>query len=224
MKILIVEDEKTINKLVSKRLSEAGYSVVSCWDGEEALNTLKTDTFDGIVMDIMMPKMSGLEVLERMQELDITTPVLLLTAKDSIKDRVTGLDLGAHDYLVKPFHFDELLARVRAMLRVKSSNNRQDVMQVADLILDMKKHIVTRNGKVIDLTAKEFEVLEYLMKYEGEVLSRERIESEIWKTDYCGVTNDIDVYIRYLRKKIDDDYSVKLIQTIRGVGYSLRVE
>jgi DNA-binding response OmpR family regulator len=224
MKILIVEDEKTINKLVSKRLSEAGYSVVSCWDGEEALNTLKTDTFDGIVMDIMMPKMSGLEVLERMQELDITTPVLLLTAKDSIKDRVTGLDLGAHDYLVKPFHFDELLARVRAMLRVKSSNNRQDVMQVADLILDMKKHIVTRNGKVIDLTAKEFEVLEYLMKYEGEVLSRERIESEIWKTDYCGVTNVIDVYIRYLRKKIDDDYSVKLIQTIRGVGYSLRVE
>lgn len=223
MKLLIVEDEKTLNKLISKRFENAGYSVISCFDGEEALSAIKGNDFDGIVMDIMMPKKSGLEVLEEMGKLGINTPVLLLTAKDSIEDRVIGLDLGAHDYLVKPFHFDELLARVRAMLRTKGSKPNS-VLQVADLVLDKTKHTVTRSGKVIPLAVKEFDVLEYLMKYEGEVLSRERIESEVWKTDYCGVTNVIDVYIRYLRKKIDDDFDVKLIHTVRGIGYVLRAE
>ena len=224
MRLLIVEDEKTLNKLISKRFENQNYEVVSCLDGEEAINALMTQTFDGVVMDIMMPKKSGLEVLEEMQLMGISVPVLLLTAKDSIEDRVIGLDLGAHDYLVKPFNFDELFARVRAMLRTQSKKVNTSVMQIADLILDKTKHIVTRDGKVIDLTAKEFDMLEYLMKYEGEVLSRERIEREVWKTDYSSGTNAIDVYIRYLRKKIDDDFEVKLIHTIRGVGYTLKVD
>lgn len=223
MKLLVVEDEKSLNKVVSKRLENAGYSVVSCFDGEEALKALANETFDAIIMDIMMPKMSGLDVLREMKKYNIPSPVLLLTAKDSIEDRVLGLDMGAHDYLVKPFSFDELMARIRAMLRVYEAKHPA-VMQIADLVLDKTSHTVTRGGKVINLSAKEFEVLEYLLKHQGEVMSRERIESDVWEINYCGLTNVIDVYIRYLRKKIDDDYSLKLIHTVRGVGYVLREE
>lgn len=223
MKLLIVEDEKTLNKVISKRLESAGYEVFSCFDGEEALNTLMTDSFDVVVMDIMMPKLSGIEVLKEMKEKDIDIPVLFLTAKDTVEDRVYGLDLGAEDYLVKPFSFEELLARIRVILR-SHTNRFSHTLKIADLELDKNSHIVTRNGEVINLSAKEFEVLEYLMKHQGEVLSRERIESDVWETEYCGLTNVIDVYIRYLRKKIDDDYDIKLIHTIRGVGYVLREE
>lgn len=223
MKLLIVEDEKTLNKVISKRLESVGYEVFSCFDGEEALNTLMTDSFDVVVMDIMMPKLSGIEVLKEMKEKDIDIPVLFLTAKDTVEDRVYGLDLGAEDYLVKPFSFEELLARIRVILR-SHTNRFSHTLKIADLELDKNSHIVTRNGEVINLSAKEFEVLEYLMKHQGEVLSRERIESDVWETEYCGLTNVIDVYIRYLRKKIDDDYDIKLIHTIRGVGYVLREE
>ena len=223
MKLLVVEDEKTLNKIISKRLESVGYTVSSSLNGEEALIELKRDTFDAIVMDIMMPKVSGIEVLKEMKELGIKTPVLLLTAKDTIEDRVYGLDMGAHDYLVKPFAFDELLARIRAMLRVYENKNSH-IMKISDLVLDKSSHSVTRSGKNIVLSVKEFEVLEYLMKHQGEVLTRERIESDVWETEYCGLTNVIDVYIRYLRKKIDDDFAVKLIHTVRGVGYVLREE
>ena len=221
MKLLVVEDEKTLNKIVSKRLETAGYTVSSCYDGEEAINELKNDSFDAIVMDIMMPKVSGLEVLEEMKKMEISTPVLLLTAKDSIDDRVLGLDMGAQDYLVKPFAFDELLARIRVMLRVKSSNS-VSILKLADLELDRLSHTVSRAGTIIPLSVKEFEILEYLLKHQGEVLARERIESDVWNTDYCGMSNVIDGYIRYLRKKIDDGFNVKLIHTVRGVGYVLK--
>ena len=221
MKLLVVEDEKTLNKIISKRLETVGYTVSSCYNGEEALEALKNDTFDAIVMDIMMPKVSGLEVLEEMGKKNISTPVLLLTAKDTVEDRVLGLDKGAHDYLVKPFAFDELLARIRAMLRSRTSQPTS-VLKVADLTLNRLSHTVSRAGKTILLSAKEFEVLEYLMMHNNEVMPRERIESDVWETDYCGMTNVIDVYIRYLRKKIDDGHDVKLIHTVRGVGYVLK--
>lgn len=223
MKLLIVEDEKTLNKVISKRLESSGYTVFSCFDGEEALQTLMKESFDVVVMDIMMPKLSGIEVLKEMKLKGIETPVLFLTAKDTVEDRVYGLDLGAEDYLVKPFSFEELMARIRVILRSKSNRNT-NVLKISDLCLDKMSHTVTRNGNNIVLSSKEFDVLEYLMKHQGEVLSRERIESDVWETEYCGLTNVIDVYIRYLRKKIDDDYDIKLIHTIRGVGYVLREE
>ena len=223
MRLLVVEDERSINKIISKRLESTGYEIVSCFDGEEALAILNKEIFDGIVMDIMMPKKTGIEVLQEMNKKKITTPVLFLTAKDSIEDKVAGLDAGAHDYLVKPFSFDELLARVRAMLRAHKTRY-SPILKFADLELDKQTFIVTRGGRNINLSQKEFEVLEYLMKHQGEVLTRERIESEVWDTEYCGLTNVIDVYIRYLRKKIDEGHRVKLIHTVRGVGYVMREE
>ena len=219
--ILVVEDEQSLNKVISKRLENAGYKITSCFDGQEAINTIRKNNFDVILMDIMMPKLSGTEVLSIMKSEKIETPVLFLTAKDSVADRVAGLDLGAHDYIVKPFSFDELLARVRMILR-NYPQNTSTILTFADLTLDSKTHKVTRGGKEINLSVKEFDILEYLMKYQGEVLSRERIESHVWDIDYCGLTNVIDVYIRYLRKKIDDDYETKYIHTVRGVGYVLR--
>lgn len=220
MKLLIVEDERTLNRIISKRLEGVEYEVTSCFDGEEAIEVIKKDTFDGIIMDIMMPKKSGLEVLAEMNGLGISTPVLFLTAKDGVEDRVIGLDMGAHDYLVKPFSFDELLARIRAMLRIHSSTKKSNsVLKIADLVVDVVGRKVTRAGNDITLSAKEFDVLEYLMKHQDEVVSRERIETDVWDTEYCGLTNVIDVYIRYLRKKVDEGYEVKLIHTVRSVGY-----
>lgn len=223
MKLLIVEDERALNRVLSKRLENIGYEVVSCFNGEEALSTLMTDSFDVIIMDIMMPKLSGLEVLVQMKEKGIETPVLFLTAKDTVEDRVYGLELGAEDYLVKPFSFDELVARIKVILR-GHKNRFSQILRVADLELDRNSHIVKRNNKIINLSSKEFEVLEYLMKHTGDVLSRERIENDVWETEYSGLTNVIDVYIRYLRKKIDDESDIKLIHTVRGVGYVLREE
>ena len=223
MKLLIVEDERALNRVLSKRLENIGYEVVSCFNGEEALSTLMTDSFDVIIMDIMMPKLSGLEVLVQMKEKGIETPVLFLTAKDTVEDRVYGLELGAEDYLVKPFSFDELVARIKVILR-GHKNRFSQILRVADLELDRNSHIVKRNNKIINLSSKEFEVLEYLMKHTGDVLSRERIENDVWETEYSGLTNVIDVYIRYLRKKIDDESEIKLIHTVRGVGYVLREE
>lgn len=220
MKLLIVEDERTLNRIISKRLESVEYEVTSCFDGEEAIEVIKKDSFDGIIMDIMMPKKSGLEVLAEMNGLGISTPVLFLTAKDGVEDRVVGLDMGAHDYLVKPFSFDELLARIRAMLRIHSNSKKSNaVLKIADLVVDVVGRKVTRAGNDITLSAKEFDVLEYLMKHQNEVVSRERIETDVWDTEYCGLTNVIDVYIRYLRKKVDEGYEVKLIHTVRSVGY-----
>lgn len=223
MRLLIVEDEKDLNRVMSKRLEAEGYSVDSCFDGEEALDYIRVGEFDAIIMDIMMPKMSGFEVLKALRESDNNTPVLMLTARDSIEDRVKGLDMGAEDYMIKPFAFEELLARIRVMTR-KTVGNSTNSFVAGDLVLDVTSHIVTRAGKEITLSAREFDVLEYLIRNKGIVLSREKIENHVWNFDYCGGTNVIDVYIRYLRKKIDEGYDTKLIHTIRGKGYVLREE
>ncbi len=221
MRLLVVEDEKDLNRVISKRLETAGYSVDRCFDGEEALDFIQMSEYDAVIMDIMMPKINGLEVLQTMRRNNNATPVLLLTAKDSIEDRVKGLDAGAEDYLIKPFAFDELLARIRAMTR-KSAGNSTNIYELADLVMDTKSHTVQRGKDEIILSAKEYDILEYLMLNKGIVLSREKIENHAWNFDYCGGTNVVDVYIRYLRKKIDDPYEKKLIHTVRGSGYVLK--
>lgn len=223
MRILVVEDERDLNRVISKRLESEGYSVDRCFDGEEALDFIDVGEFDAIIMDIMMPHINGIEVLKQMRSRNNTTPVLLLTARDGIGDRVNGLDAGADDYLVKPFAFEELLARIRVMTR-KASGNPTNVFSAADLTMDLNSHTVVRGDVNINLSAKEFEILEYLLRNKGIVLSREKIESHVWNFDYSGGTNVVDVYIRYLRKKIDDEFEPKLIHTVRGCGYVLRVD
>lgn len=221
MRFLVVEDQKDLNTIISKRLKAEGYSVDSCFDGEEALEYIFMATYDGIILDIMMPKIDGMTVLKEIREKGILTPVLFLTAKDTVQDKVKGLDLGASDYLVKPFAFDELMARIRVMVR-KTSGNVSNIYTVADLVLDTNSHTVTRANKAISLSAKEFALLEYMLRNKGVVLSREKIENNLWNFDYSGGTNAVDVYIRYLRKKIDDDFNLKLIHTVRGSGYVLK--
>ena len=220
MRILVVEDEKLLNEMITKTLVKEGYSVDNCFDGEDALHYLKMGEFDAVVMDIMMPKINGLEVVKRMRAANDATPVIFLTARDSIEDRVSGLDAGAEDYLVKPFAFAELLARIRAMTR-KRTGNETNEFSVGDLVLNTKTKAVRRGEHTIALTAKEYEILEYMIHNKGIILSREKIENHVWNFDYSGGTNVVDVYIRYLRKKIDDPYEKKLIHTIRGFGYVL---
>ena len=223
MRILVVEDERDLNRVISKRLESEGYSVDRCFDGEEALDFIDVGEFDAIIMDIMMPRINGIEVLKQRRSRNNSTPVLLLTARDGIGDRVNGLDAGADDYLVKPFAFEELLARIRVMTR-KASGNSTNVFSAADLTMDLNSHTVVRGDVNINLSAKEFEILEYLLRNKGIVLSREKIENHVWDFDYSGGTNVVDVYIRYLRKKIDDNFEPKLIHTVRGCGYVLRVD
>ena len=221
MRILIAEDQKDLNRIITKRLSAEGYYVDSCFDGEEALSYIEMAEYDGIILDIMMPKRDGLSVLHSLREKGIGTPVLFLTARDAVEDRVLGLDSGADDYLVKPFAFDELIARIRAMTR-KSAGNSSNIFSVADLVMDTASHTVTRGGRGIALSAKEFSLLEYLLRNKGHVLSRTMIENNLWNFDYSGGTNAVDVYIRYLRKKVDDGFEPKLIHTVRGCGYVLK--
>lgn len=223
MRVLIVEDEKELRDILIKRLQNAKYSVDGCQDGQEAMDYIQAGEYDVIVMDVMLPKMSGMEVVKNMRRMENKTKVLLLTARDSIEDRVTGLDSGADDYLVKPFAFDELLARIRVLTR-RITNAATNVYQVADLSVDTEKHIVKRNDTVIPLSSKEFSLLAFLIRNEGIVLSRAKIEQNLWDFNYEGGSNVIDVYIRYLRKKIDQPYETKLIHTVRGAGYVLRVE
>lgn len=223
MRILIAEDQKDLNKVLTKKLTAEGYSVDSCFDGEEALDFLNMAQYDGVILDIMMPRLDGLSVVKHMRASGDATPVLFLTARDSVEDKVRGLDLGANDYLVKPFSFEELMARVRALTR-KSTAENSPVYEICDLRLDTGSHSVTRSGKNIKLSAKEFALLEYLLRNKGQVLSREKIENNLWNFDYEGGTNAVDVYIRYLRKKIDEDFSPRLIHTVRGVGYVLKEE
>ena len=221
MRILIAEDQKDLNKVINKRLVAAGYSVDSCFDGEEALDYMDAAQYDCLILDIMMPKKDGLAVLNELRGRGDTTPVLFLTARDAIDDKVKGLDLGADDYLIKPFAFEELLARIRVLTR-KKAGNVSNTYEAADLVLDAAAHTVKRGGKDISLSAKEFALLEYLLRNKGKVLSRTMIENSLWNFDYAGVTNAVDVYIRYLRKKIDDDFEPKLIHTVRGSGYILK--
>ena len=221
MRLLLAEDERDLNRLITRKLTSAGYSVDSFFDGEEAIHVLSYTDYDGVILDIMMPKADGFAVLRALRERGKTTPVLFLTARDAIADRVRGLDSGANDYLVKPFAFDELLARIRAMTRL-SFGASESVLTVGDLTLNLATQEVRRGGQPITLSAKEYALLEYLMHNRGIVLSREKIENHIWNLDYEGGTNVVDVYISYLRKKIDEGHKEKLIHTVRGRGYVLR--
>ncbi|HIR09067.1 MAG TPA: response regulator transcription factor [Candidatus Avoscillospira stercoripullorum] len=221
MRLLLAEDERDLNRLITRKLTSAGYSVDSFFDGEEAIHVLSYTDYDGVILDIMMPKADGFAVLRSLRERGKTTPVLFLTARDAIADRVRGLDSGANDYLVKPFAFEELLARIRAMTRL-SFGASESVLTVGDLTLNLATQEVRRGGQPITLSAKEYALLEYLMHNQGIVLSREKIENHIWNLDYEGGTNVVDVYISYLRKKIDEGRKEKLIHTVRGRGYVLR--
>ena len=226
MRILVVEDEKKINDIIVKTLKQEKYGVDSCFDGEEALDYIFSVEYDIILLDIMLPKRNGFEVMESMRKKGIKTPVLFLTARDQIEDRVKGLDLGADDYLVKPFAFEELLARIRVLLR-KNSGSGEDtgnVLKIANLTVDCNKHEVFRDDVSIKLSAKEFSILEYMMRNKGRVVSKEKIEEHVWDFDYEGGSNIVEVYIKFLRKKVDNDFSPKLIHTIRRVGYILKVE
>ena len=221
MRILFAEDEKSLNKIITKQLKAAGYSVDSCFDGGEAYDLITMTDYDAAIFDVMMPVMNGFELVKKIRAKGIDVPVLFLTARDSIEDRVTGLDIGADDYLVKPFSFDELSARLRVMTR-KKYGKKAGVITIDDLFIDTASMHVERAGKSIPLSAKEYELLRYLAMNKGVVLSRGKIEDHIWNYDYEGGTNVVDVYIRYLRKKIDDGFDKKLIHTVRGAGYVIK--
>ena len=227
MRILVVEDEKNLNDIIVKRLILEKYGVDTCFNGNDALEYIFSTEYDVIVSDIMLPGIDGFEILKRIREKGIKTPVLLLTALDGIEDRVKGLDYGADDYLVKPFAFDELIARIRVLLRRNSTNgnsNASNIFSIANLTVNCNSHDVFRDDVPIKLSTREFTILEYMIRNKERVLSREQIEQHIWNYDYEGGTNVIDVYIRYLRKKIDKDFEPKLIHTVRGIGYVLKVE
>ena len=223
MRLLVVEDEKKLNELITKKLKKEYYGVDSCFDGEEAVRYVEGTEYDAVILDIMLPKLDGFEVIKRIRAKKNKVPILLLTARDNIDDKVKGLDYGADDYLVKPFIFEELMARIRVLLR-RNSGNADNVVTIANLKVDLDAKTVFRDDLLIKLSGREYSVLEYLIRNKGKILSRERIEDHIWNYDYEGGTNVIDVYIRYLRKKIDDSYTPKLIHTIRGLGYVLRVD
>lgn len=223
MRILVVEDEKSLNEVIVKRLEEEHYGVDWCYNGKDALDNILLTEYDAVILDIMLPELNGYEVLKTMRSKNIDTPVLFLTAKDSIEDRVKGLDSGANDYLTKPFAFEELLARIRVMLR-KDSNSSGNIFTVANLTVDTNSHSVFRDDIPIKLSKREFTILEYMIRNRGKILSKDKIEQHIWNYDYEGGSNVIEVYIRYLRKKIDADFSPKLIHNIYGVGYILKVE
>lgn len=222
VRILIAEDEKDLNQILTSRLKAEHYSVDSCKNGQEALDYIAGAEYDAVILDIMMPVLDGLTVLRTIRRQGSTIPVLLLTARDSIEDRVTGLDAGANDYLVKPFAFEELLARIRVLLR-KPAETSSTCLQTADLKILLDTHQVFRGNTEIRLSGKEFSLLRYMMQNEGIVLSRDKLEQHIWNYDFTGGSNVIDVYIRYLRRKIDDGFEPKLIHTVRGTGYVLKV-
>jgi DNA-binding response regulator trcR len=227
VRILVVEDEQNLNDIIVKRLILEKYGVDTCFNGNDALEYIFSTEYDVIVSDIMLPGIDGFEILKRIREKGIKTPVLLLTALDGIEDRVKGLDYGADDYLVKPFAFDELMARIRVLLRRNSTNgnsNASNIFSIANLTVNCNSHDVFRDDVPIKLSTREFTILEYMIRNKERVLSREQIEQHIWNYDYEGGTNVIDVYIRYLRKKIDKDFEPKLIHTVRGIGYVLKVE
>ncbi len=221
MRILIAEDEGDLNKIITSKLTKEGYSVDSVYDGEEAIHVLSYTDYDAVILDIMMPKKDGFDVLRALRNAGKTTPVLFLTARDSVRDKVEGLDSGANDYLVKPFSFDELMARIRAMTRV-SFGVADSMLTVSDLTMNLASKVVKRGSREISLSSKEYALLEYLMHNKNIVLSRETIENHIWNYDYEGGTNVVDVYISYLRKKIDGDGEAKLLHTVRGQGFVLR--
>ncbi|MBQ5973589.1 MAG: response regulator transcription factor [Oscillospiraceae bacterium] len=221
MRLLLAEDERDLSRILARKLTEEGYGVDCAYDGAEALELMAAAEYDGVILDVMMPRIDGFEVLRRMRGRGIGAPVLFLTARDAVADRVRGLDLGAEDYLVKPFSMAELLARVRALVR-HPFGARTSVLTAGDLSVDLASHTVCRGGREIKLSAREYALLTYLLINKNVVLSRETIEDHVWNFDYEGGTNVVDVYISYLRKKIDEGYGNKLIRTVRGSGYVLQ--
>lgn len=222
MKILIVEDEQKAGDYLKQGLSEAGFSVDLLRDGLDGLHQAMNEEYDLIILDVMLPNLDGWNILQKLRQASNSTPVLFLTARDQVEDRVKGLELGADDYLVKPFAFSELLARVHSLLR-RGKTKDSETLQAADLVLDLIRRRVTRATKRIDLTAKEFLLLELLLRRQGEVLPRSLIASQVWDMNFDSDTNVVEVAMRRLRAKIDDDYEIKLIRTIRGMGYVLDI-
>jgi len=221
VRVLVVEDEVKMAGLLKRGLEEEGYAVDVAGDGGEALWLSAENTYDAVVLDLMLPDVDGFEVCRKLREAGRWSPVLMLTARDSVGDRVRGLDAGADDYLTKPFSFAELLARLRALVR-RGAPERPPLVRASDLELDPATRRVTRDGTTIDLTAKEFALLEYLMRHAGEVLTRTRLIEHVWDFAYDGDSNVVDVYVRYLREKIDRPFSTDSIETVRGAGYRLR--
>lgn len=221
MKVLVIEDEVDLNRSIVKLLKTQQYSVDAAYDGQEALDYIRVSQYDVIISDIMMPQLDGLGVLSYLRNHQIKTPVLMLTAKDSLEDKVTGLDAGADDYLVKPFEFDELLARIRVMLRRNNRENLTNLVQFGDYSLDLAKKTIQHKGVLVDLTSKEYELLECLVRHPNVVLSQEQIREHIWDFDYVGESNIIDVLVKNIRKKLGNP---SIIQTKRGMGYVFKNE
>ncbi|MBI3681925.1 MAG: response regulator transcription factor [Acidobacteria bacterium] len=219
MRILVIEDEKRIADFLGRGLESAGYAVDVAHDGQNALSLSHPTAYDLIILDLMLPDMDGLDVLAKIRNRKLSPPVLILSARNAVDDRVKGLELGADDYLVKPFAFVELLARVRALLR--RGQPTPERLQVGDLVLDCIRRKATRGGQTLELAPKEFSILEYMMRNPGRPLSRTMIVEHVWDMDYDGLTNIVDVYIRHLRSKIDEGWPARLIHTVRGIGYML---
>lgn len=223
MKILIAEDELQVRKIVAKRLKQEGFVVDTAKDGGICLNLINIYEYDCIILDIMLPVIDGISILKSLRAKKINTPILLLTAKSSVGDRVKGLDLGADDYLTKPFSFDELVARVRVLLR-REPRNIVNELRIADLSLNLITREVARDGKLIELTSKEYALLEYLLRNKERILTKAQIAEHIWNYDFEYSSNIVEVYIKYLRRKIDENFKEKLIHTVRGMGYILKVK
>jgi DNA-binding response OmpR family regulator len=223
--ILVVEDEEKIARVLQLELEYEGYNVEKAFDGNEALEKYRSQKWDLILLDVMLPGMSGIELLRKIRNNDPLTPVILLTARGSVADKVSGLDLGANDYVTKPFEMEELLARIRANLRlslIQNETGESDWIKIGDLKVNEKSREVIRGNHTIELTPREFDLLLYLMKNRGQVLQREQILDAVWGYDFYGDTNVVDVYIRYLRRKIDADQQLPVIHTVRGVGYMVK--
>lgn len=222
MKILIVEDDMSISRFLSLELKHEEYETDTAADGRTALDKINLNEYDAIILDIMLPGLNGLEVLRRMRKEGNNTPVIMLTARDSVMDKVSGLDMGANDYLTKPFAIEELLARLRAVMRVpRVQTNESDLISYKGLVLDKSRHTVTVDGEPIDLTVKEYGLLQTLLENQSVVLSREQLLEQVWGYDYFGETNVVDVYIRYVRSKLEAVTDKRYIRTVRGVGYKI---
>ena len=221
MRILLIEDNRRLNHSLKLSLVDDGYAVDSVYDGEEGEELALSIPYDAIILDIMLPKKDGLQVCRELRDQRVKTPILMLTARDAIEDRVTGLDTGADDYLVKPFALEELRARLRALLR-RESADKSGLLTAGDLKVDPATHFVERGGRRIELTAKEYALLEYFIRNANRLITREMAESHVWSYDFQATSNVIDVYVRRLRRKIDDPFEDKLFETVRGVGYRLR--
>jgi DNA-binding response OmpR family regulator len=223
VRILVVEDEHKLAGVLKRGLEEHGYAVDVAYDGDDGLAMATAAPYDLVVLDIMLPKLDGLSLCNQLRAQNIHMPVLMLTARDAVDDRVTGLDSGADDYLTKPFAFRELLARIRALLRRDGRNARDPILRIADLQIDTVSHEVRRSGKLVELTSKEYAILEYFARNPNRVLTRTQIAEHVWDFDFVSMSNVIDVYIGYLRRKLGDDSEPRLLRTIRGTGYQLRV-